>query len=165
MSNKTNSEKLLAYYRQQLPISAMALAYLFEKGTTTVLSINVDEYTKQIKAAIEGAESKGGMYFMSLDVAVKLLEVAKELANYSIMDIIMVLSNEISGKTSLRRYIDEEVPFRLVEVLGVAEKDVDEDVVSVCAEALENDSDIMFDYDAIDDFLRDRLKELEGNGR
>jgi len=160
MKNKTNSEKLLSYYQQQLPISPMALAYLFEKGTTTVLSISKDEYTKQVEEAIKEAKSEGGMYFMSLNVAVKLLEIAKELARFSIFDIITALRNQTSGKTSLRQYIDEEVPYRLVEVLGIPEEDVDEDTVFICADALEEDSDVMFNYDAIDGFLRDRLKEL-----
>lgn len=160
MNNQTNSEKLLEYYRKHLPTSAMALAYLFEKGTSTVSDMNADEYAEQVKAKFDEMESNGNVFLMTFEVAVKMLDIAKELAKYSVMDIITVLANEISGKTPLRRFIDEEVPYRLVNMLGVARKDIDEDMVFIFAEALENNSDIMFDYDAIDDFLRGQLKEL-----
>lgn len=155
-----NQENLLAYYKRELPVSAMALAFLFDKGADTVSRISVDEYTTQVKADIEETEAKGGIYFMSLDVAVRLFEIAKELAKYSVMDIITALPNAITGKTTLRLFIDEEVPFRLKDIFGMAEEDIDDDIVFTCAEALENDSDIMLDYDAIDNFLRKQLTEM-----
>lgn len=59
----------------------------------------------------------------------------------------------------LRAFIKDEVPFRLEEILGVSAEDETQELVDDLIEDLDSHSDIMFNYDAIDDRLREQLDE------
>lgn len=57
-------------------------------------------------------------------------------------------------------FIKAEVPFRLREVLEFPEEKITEDIEQACIKTLYDDSDVMFDYDAIDRTLEDTCNEL-----
>ena len=50
----------------------------------------------------------------------------------------------------LKEFIRQEVRFRLNEILNISTNDA---VIEMIAEALYDDSDIMFNYDKIDEFI------------
>lgn len=62
-------------------------------------------------------------------------------------------------KTPLLAFIKEEVPFRLKEVLGVPDEAQTLELVEEMVDRLWENNDVMFDYDALDDFLLGILGE------
>lgn len=60
-------------------------------------------------------------------------------------------------KYPLLAFVKEEVPFRLAEIHGIA--DADPELVDELIADLYDHSDVMFDYDAVDDYLREKLDE------
>lgn len=61
---------------------------------------------------------------------------------------------------SLLEFIKEEVPFRLIEVLGMPVDKITDEVIQACVDMLYNDCDIMFDYDRIDRALEEKCDEM-----
>jgi len=59
--------------------------------------------------------------------------------------------------TTLERFIEQEVPFRLENVLGVQ---VSAQVCHEITEAVKEQTDVMFDYDRFDAFLAEKCEEL-----
>lgn len=62
-------------------------------------------------------------------------------------------------ETPLSQFIRQEVPCRLVEVLGIPVEKVTAEVLRACVDLLESDTSILFDYDRIDQTLLEVLKE------
>lgn len=58
-------------------------------------------------------------------------------------------------------FIKQEVPFRLREIFHIPDGVIDQSVVESCILELYDNSDVMFDYDGLDDFL---TSILERNG-
>lgn len=50
-------------------------------------------------------------------------------------------------------FIKNEVPFRLKEILGFPEEKITGELINSCVKELYDNSDVMFDYDAIDSLL------------
>lgn len=59
----------------------------------------------------------------------------------------------------LLTFIKQEVPFRLTEVLNLPENAFDFGLIEECVDRLYDNSDIMFNYDAIDSLLLGVLSE------
>jgi hypothetical protein len=66
----------------------------------------------------------------------------------------------IFKKSPLLIFIEQEVPFRLREILNVPEKFLTAEVIETCVKKLYTSNDIMFAYDGIDEFLTNTLEEL-----
>lgn len=62
-------------------------------------------------------------------------------------------------ETPLSKFIRQEVPYRLVEVLGVSAEKITAEALRACVDLLEHNTSILFDYDRIDQTLREVLKE------
>lgn len=62
-------------------------------------------------------------------------------------------------KSPLHEFIKREVPFRLLDIMGVSEEAMEDIPVDEIVEKLYEYNDVMFDYDAIDEFLRNELHE------
>lgn len=62
-----------------------------------------------------------------------------------------------SVESPLMSFIDQEVPFRMRELNGI---EISDKECSDLVDALKENTDVMFDYDAIDDFLMEKLYEL-----
>lgn len=60
-------------------------------------------------------------------------------------------------ESALLAFIREEVGFRLVEILGVKEKDITPELIEELAHALDDNSDVMFNYDKLDGYLEGLL--------
>lgn len=60
----------------------------------------------------------------------------------------------------LLEFIKKEVPFRLNEYLTLPEGSVTQEVIDACVKALYDESDVMFDYDAIDSKLLEVCNEF-----
>ncbi len=60
-------------------------------------------------------------------------------------------------KDPLGAFIEEEVPFRLEEILEVPEERVTPEAVQACVDALNEDTDVMFSYDRLDEFLENTI--------
>lgn len=58
-------------------------------------------------------------------------------------------------------YIKQEVPFRLKEIFNIPDEALSQTAVNDCIFGLYDNSDVMFDYDSLDDFL---TGILERNG-
>lgn len=58
-------------------------------------------------------------------------------------------------ESPLMQFIEEEVPFRLTEIHGI--ENPDPDLIDDIVTALQNDSDIVLDYDGIDIFISDKI--------
>lgn len=56
-------------------------------------------------------------------------------------------------------FIEEEVSFRLRDVLDIPEEEITPAVEKACVEYLKDNSDVLFNYDAIDDALRTIVDE------
>ncbi len=65
----------------------------------------------------------------------------------------------------LTLFIKQEVPHRLQEILDLPEEQVTDEIVAACVEALNSNSDILFNYDRIDDKLEEILKTFGIAGR
>ena len=59
------------------------------------------------------------------------------------------------GDEPLLAFVKEEVPFRIREILGVDEEEISEELIAEIAAHLFENSDILFDYDAIDNEITD----------
>jgi len=61
----------------------------------------------------------------------------------------------------LHKFIEEEVPFRLTEVLGYKyESEITKEEISKLISIVKNNDNIMFDFDAFDQFLSEKLEEI-----
>lgn len=59
----------------------------------------------------------------------------------------------------LREFIKQEVPFRLSEIFHIPDSELAPHIVDACIEDLYDNSDVMFDYDSMDENLRGTLAE------
>ena len=59
------------------------------------------------------------------------------------------------------RNIQQEVPFRLENIFNIPSEKITPNIVDVCVWSLYDNSDVMFDYDSMDDHLRELLKEYD----
>lgn len=59
-------------------------------------------------------------------------------------------------------FIEEEVSFRLIDVLDIPEEEITPEIEEACVKYLKNNSDVLFNYDAIDDALRTIVDEYGG---
>ena len=59
----------------------------------------------------------------------------------------------------LYHFIEDEVSFRLRDVLDIPEEEITPEIEKACVEYLKNNSDVLFNYDAIDDALRTIVDE------
>lgn len=64
----------------------------------------------------------------------------------------------------LYHFIEDEVPFRLREILDVPEEKITPELVSTCVEHLKDHSEVMFNYDGIDETLQTIVNDMEGTG-
>lgn len=67
-----------------------------------------------------------------------------------------LLENPVKESDPLMKFIEQEVPFRLTEIHGIENPDsylVDDIIVE-----LQNDTDILFDYDAIDNVIFEKIE-------
>lgn len=62
--------------------------------------------------------------------------------------------------TRMRIFLQQEVPYRLTEHIGVEKSCMTDELVSDCIDALCQNSDVMFDYDRFDAFLRETVETL-----
>ena len=72
------------------------------------------------------------------------------------------LLNELSHRprpkeSALTQFIREEVPCRLSEIFELSDEQMTDELVQACVDALDNDTDTLFDYEKIDNRLRDVL--------
>lgn len=71
--------------------------------------------------------------------------------------------NKPGDDSSLKAFIEQEVPYRL-ENMGLPDDQITDDLVRECVNRLYESNDIMFDYDKIDDFLLDIVDKYSGKG-
>ncbi len=57
----------------------------------------------------------------------------------------------------LGAFIEEEVPFRLEEILELPEGRRTPEAVQACVDALNENIDVMFNYDELDEFLENTI--------
>ena len=62
---------------------------------------------------------------------------------------------------ALFAFIQQEVPFRLENIFNIPSEKITPNIVDVCVWSLYDNSDVMFDYDSMDDHLREVLKEYD----
>lgn len=62
-------------------------------------------------------------------------------------------------ESPLMKFIEEEVPFRLTEIHDIEQPSPD--LIDEIVTALQNHTDILFDYDRIDDFISDKIEQFE----
>lgn len=67
---KTDIKNLMAEYERNLPLSSMAISYLFDVGVQKVKEVSPEEYAAGVDAAIAEAESCGSKYFLIVTVKV-----------------------------------------------------------------------------------------------
>ena len=70
-----------------------------------------------------------------------------------------VLVQEPVVENSLMSFIEEEVPFRMRECVGA---EITDDECTSLVAALKENTDVLFDYDAVDNFLTEKLDEMRG---
>lgn len=64
-----------------------------------------------------------------------------------------------SETSLLEQFIQQEVPFRLVDVLDIPSERISNAALQDCVAALNSDTSVLFNYDRIDDKLREILKQ------
>lgn len=65
---------------------------------------------------------------------------------------------EIKTDLGLALFIETEVPFRYKEILDIEEEDLTQELFDYAIDYLHNNSDILFDYDRIDDNLMNLME-------
>lgn len=68
---------------------------------------------------------------------------------------------EATKVPALLAFIRQEVPFRLKNIFNIPEEKISPNIVDVCVWSLYDNSDVMFDYDSMDEHLREVLKEYD----
>lgn len=68
-------------------------------------------------------------------------------------------------ESALTQFIREEVPCRLSEVFELSDEQMTDELVQACVEALDSDTDTLFDYEKIDNRLREILALHGVDGR
>ncbi len=68
---------------------------------------------------------------------------------------------EATKVPALLAFIRQEVPFRLKNIFNIPDEKISPNIVDVCAWSLYDNSDVMFDYDSMDEHLRGVLKEYD----
>lgn len=99
--DKKEAQKLIADFTRNLPFSAMALCYLFEKGSTLVNETTEEDYSAAVDAEIARAEANGGTYLLSKEAALKVFCYAKGLAVVEPLDLIALLGNGVYSERYL----------------------------------------------------------------
>lgn len=99
--DKKEAQKFIANFTRNLPFSAMALCYLFEKGSTLVMNTSEEEYSAAVDAEIAKAEANGGICLLSKETALKVFYYAKELAAVDPLDLIALLGNGVYSEKYL----------------------------------------------------------------
>lgn len=105
--DKKEAQNLIAKFTRNLPLSAMGLCYLFEKGSTQVMNTSEEEYSAAVDAEIAKAEANRGIYLLSKDVALKVFCHAKELAAVDPLDLIALLGNCVYSERYLETFYGE----------------------------------------------------------
>lgn len=72
---------------------------------------------------------------------------------------------ETYGNDPLLDFIKDEVPFRLAETIGLSQERITEELVEQLVDNLYEHSDIMFNYDRIDEWLRKQIAEYEAKNQ
>lgn len=86
---------------------------------------------------------------------------AQSIANdFSLSSVENVSIQSLEPFTRMRIYLQQEVPYRLTEHIGVEKGCMTDELVSDCIDALCQNSDVMFDYDRFDAFLRETVESL-----
>lgn len=99
--DKKEAKALIAKFARNLPLSAMGLCYLFERGSARVLNTSEEEYSAAVDAEIAKEEANGGFYLLSKESALKVLRWAKELAAVEPIDLIALLGNGVYSEKYL----------------------------------------------------------------
>ncbi len=99
--DKKEAKALIAKFARNLPLSAMSLCYLFERGSAQVMNTSEEEYSAAVDAEIAKAEANGGIYLLSKETALKVLRWAKELAAVEPIDLIALLGNGVYSEKYL----------------------------------------------------------------
>lgn len=60
--------------------------------------------------------------------------------------------------SALTQFIREEVPYRLSEIFELSDEQMTDELVQACVEALDNNTDTLFDYEKIDNKLREVME-------
>lgn len=110
---KTDIKNLMAEYERNLPLSSMAISYLFDVGVQKVKEVSPEEYAAGVDAAIAEAESCGSKYFLTRDAAIKLFELAKKYAEYDAVVLVAILG---STRTMRATYIQSRYGIAAEEV-------------------------------------------------
>ena len=82
--DKKEAKALIAKFARNLPLSAMSLCYLFERGSAQVMNTSEEEYSAAVDAEIAKAEANGGIYLLSKETALKVLRWATGFTRKSI---------------------------------------------------------------------------------
>jgi len=61
-------------------------------------------------------------------------------------------------ESALTQFIREEVPCRLSEIFELSDEQMTDDLVQACVDALDNNTDTLFDYEKIDNKLREVME-------
>lgn len=65
----------------------------------------------------------------------------------------------MDNEDALTKFLQQEVPYRLEEILEAPSEKITPALLQDCVDALRSDSEILFNYDRIDDKLRETLKQ------
>lgn len=99
--DKKEAKTLIAKFTRDLPLSAMGLCHLFERGSALVMETSEEDYAAAVDAKIAEAEANGGIYLLSEEAALKVLRWAKELAAVEPIDLIALLGNGVYSEKYL----------------------------------------------------------------
>ena len=82
---------------------------------------------------------------------------------YHLRDEVLEHPENLQEGNPLMKFIENEVPFRLTEIHDIA--DPDKDLVEFITTALKEENDILFDYDAIDNFIEEQVEKYQTQER
>lgn len=99
--DKKEAKTLIAKFTRSVPLSAMGLCYLFERGSARVMNTSEEEYSAAVDAEIAKAEADGGIYLLSKENALQVLRWAKQLAAVEPIDLIALLGNGVYSEKYL----------------------------------------------------------------
>ena len=149
------------------------LSYCYEEDLETMLAEETleerDRHLESLRAELADAPMNPGtdtlekpLYFFSS--CARRDEILRWFDQHHSKGVAYLLDGEDAAHpkfTPLGQFLQEEVPHRLTEILDVPSERITGDVIRVCVETLNKNTDILFNYDRIDMAL---LKVLKKHG-
>ena len=140
---------------------------LLENYWTKLEDVPMNPETERIEECFFNYPRFDGDYYFSFPAGTDRLDIWRWFDERHSKGVAYLLTHETNKKTSgvdtacpLLEFIKQEVPFRLKEIFRVPEELLSDKLIGTLVNDLWDNSDVMFDYNGMDEYLDERLHDL-----